>query len=165
MKNESIKIYLFDFKTKEYTCEKNALDDFGNIVTYANSTEIVPKIEDGFASCFDKETQTWTNIEDHRGKEGFVATESIKIKELGALPAGFSLEQAERVKTDDELREEIKSQRDMLLKESDFSQMIDAPLTAEQKKAWASYRKTLRELPQQELYLTNPKEVILPIKP
>ena len=165
MKNTAKKIYLFDFKTKEYTCGKNAFDDFGNSIKYANSTAIAPKIEEGFASVFNKETQTWTNIEDHRGKEGFVGTESIKIKELGTLPAGFTLEQAERVKTDDELREEIKSQRDILLKESDFSQMADAPLTAEQKIAWANYRKILRDLPQQELYLAKPKELILPTKP
>ncbi len=165
MKKENLKIYFYDFKTKEYIGSKDAFDSFGNEIKHANTTEIAPIIKEGFASVFSKETQIWTNIEDHRGKEGFVGTESIKIKELGELPANFTLEPVEPAKTDDELREDIKSQRDILLKESDFAVAIDAPFSDEEKKVWLDYRKALRDLPQQEIFLSNPEEFVFPEKP
>ena len=164
MKNTA-KIYLFDFTTKEYIGSKDAFDDFGRAVEHLNSTQIAPSMQEGFVSVFNITEQAWSNLEDNRGIEGYMNGEHIKIKELGALPADFTLELAEPVKTDDELREEIKAQRDTLLKESDFSQMNDAPLSDEEKEVWKNYRQALRDLPQQELFLTSPKEVQLPAKP
>ncbi len=41
-------------------------------------------------------------------------------------------------------------ERDMLLFASDWTQTLDAPLTAEKRKEWAIYRQHLRDLPQQK---------------
>jgi len=41
----------------------------------------------------------------------------------------------------------LRRRRDNLLSASDWTQMPDSPLTAEQKTAWATYRQQLRDLP------------------
>lgn len=41
----------------------------------------------------------------------------------------------------------VRNQRDQLLKQSDWTQIPDSALTAEQKAAWAEYRQQLRDLP------------------
>ena len=41
----------------------------------------------------------------------------------------------------------LRSQRNKLLGESDWTQLQDAPLTDAQKQAWAAYRQYLRDLP------------------
>ena len=55
--------------------------------------------------------------------------------------------------------EEIRTQRDALLKESDWTQVADAPVS---QTAWADYRQALRDVPQQEGF---PQEVVWPSKP
>lgn len=42
---------------------------------------------------------------------------------------------------------ELRNKRNLLLKDSDWTQLSDSPLTSEQKTAWATYRQTLRDLP------------------
>lgn len=41
----------------------------------------------------------------------------------------------------------LRSQRDMLLLQSDWTQLQDAPLTDAQRQSWATYRQSLRDLP------------------
>ena len=55
--------------------------------------------------------------------------------------------------------EEVRTQRDALLKESDWTQVADAPVS---QTAWADYRQALRDLPEQEGF---PQEVVWPTKP
>ena len=43
----------------------------------------------------------------------------------------------------------IRGYRTKLLKESDWTQLVDSPLNADTKLAWALYRETLRMIPQQ----------------
>lgn len=47
----------------------------------------------------------------------------------------------------------IRSRRSYLLVESDWTQTIDSPLSAEKKAEWAAYRQALRDLP--NLYLNT----------
>jgi hypothetical protein len=56
----------------------------------------------------------------------------------------------------------IRTNRNALLAQSDWTQLPDAPLTTEQKAAWAEYRQALRDLP--ETY-TTPDEVVYPTPP
>lgn len=46
----------------------------------------------------------------------------------------------------DELRAARRRQRDRLLAGSDWTQLPDSPMTAEERAAWASYRQALRDL-------------------
>jgi len=55
--------------------------------------------------------------------------------------------------------EEVRTQRDALLKESDWTQVADAPVD---QSAWADYRQALRDLPEQEGF---PQEVVWPNPP
>ena len=54
------------------------------------------------------------------------------------------------------LIQRIRTKRDRLLQESDWTQLNDAPVDRE---AWAQYRQALRDLPQQEGF---PGEVVWP---
>jgi len=49
---------------------------------------------------------------------------------------------------------ELRIKRDILLAESDWTQMPDSPLTDSQKSSWATYRQSLRDMT--ETYSTVP---------
>jgi hypothetical protein len=54
---------------------------------------------------------------------------------------------------------DIRSERDVLLASTDWTQVIDAPVD---QAAWATYRQTLRDLPQQVGF---PTAIVWPVKP
>ena len=56
----------------------------------------------------------------------------------------------------------IRAQRNQLLAQSDWTQLADAPLTQEQKNAWAVYRQVLRDVPSS---FATPEEVVWPTTP
>lgn len=64
--------------------------------------------------------------------------------------------------TQKQLEEENKAKRDLLLLQSDWTQTNDAPITAEKKAAYASYRQQLRDVTAQQGF---PYEIVWPIKP
>ena len=97
--------------------------------------------------------------------QGNIEVWEEKPKDYFTLEDGEHLLPKQAELTLEEEQERLKAQRDTLLKESDFSQMNDAPLSDEEKEVWKNYRQALRDLPQQELFLTSPKEVQLPAKP
>ena len=94
-----MQVYKYDEKTKEYIGTKQALIDpleselQGKTIYLlpANATFEKPNLQDDFASMFNG-TQ-WENIEDNRGKEYWLDTDTFgtpakTMKELGAFPAG-----------------------------------------------------------------------------
>jgi hypothetical protein len=56
----------------------------------------------------------------------------------------------------------IKAQRNQLLQQSDWTQIPNTPLTAEQQQAWADYRQQLRDITSQSGY---PFNVVWPTPP
>ncbi|EKF9218974.1 phage tail assembly chaperone [Vibrio cholerae] len=58
--------------------------------------------------------------------------------------------------------EQIRINRSVKLKETDWTQMPDAPLSDDQKVQFVNYRKLLRDLPQS---YESPEDVVWPIKP
>jgi hypothetical protein len=52
--------------------------------------------------------------------------------------------------SDADLLASIRTKRDPLLAETDWTQMPDSPLSAEDKAAWAAYRQTLRDITEAE---------------
>lgn len=58
---------------------------------------------------------------------------------------------------------QLRLRRDRLLRESDFTQIPDAPLSADARAAWAAYRQALRDLP--EIYADDPASAIWPTLP
>jgi len=57
---------------------------------------------------------------------------------------------------------DILSQRNDLLKETDWTQLPDVELTVEQVSLWREYRQKLRDIT--KIY-TNPEDVVFPEKP
>lgn len=57
---------------------------------------------------------------------------------------------------------DVRKDRNYLLSECDWTQVTDAPLTAEQKQAWADYRQALRNITASEGF---PFAVQWPAKP
>ena len=57
--------------------------------------------------------------------------------------------------------EKIRKERNLRLLETDWTQVSDAPLSSEQRTAWASYRQELRDLTTQE----NPFDIVFPQVP
>ena len=55
----------------------------------------------------------------------------------------------------------LRSERNFLLRESDWTQFNDSPLTAEKKAEWALYRQALRDLTQN----VNINNVVFPTQP
>lgn len=56
----------------------------------------------------------------------------------------------------------VRGLRDGLLSSSDWTRLDDAPLTTEQKAAWATYRQALRDIPSQAGF---PWDIQWPVKP
>jgi hypothetical protein len=71
----------------------------------------------------------------------------------------------EIVITPEQVLQGVRSIRNHLLGDSDWTQFADSPLSADVKAEWAVYRQALRDLPATSSDLTDPRDVILPIIP
>lgn len=59
----------------------------------------------------------------------------------------------------------VRIERDGLLKDCDWTQMPDSPLTSSKKTEWATYRQSLRDLPSTYSSAESASEVIFPTTP
>ena len=59
----------------------------------------------------------------------------------------------------------IRTQRNRLLAETDWTQGADSPLTTQQKSDWAVYRTSLRTLPEDQSSVTSYSDINWPTKP
>lgn len=57
--------------------------------------------------------------------------------------------------SDEELEAKSRTQRDLLLARSDWTQLPDAALSDEEKAAWTTYRQALRDITDQSLFPTT----------
>ena len=58
----------------------------------------------------------------------------------------------------------VRAERNLLLAESDWTQLLDAPHTEEERQQWVVYYQKLRDLPQDQAD-APPKEVFFPVDP
>ncbi|ELH9434880.1 phage tail assembly chaperone [Vibrio vulnificus] len=56
----------------------------------------------------------------------------------------------------------VRNKRDKLISETDWTQTVDSPMSAEKQAEFAAYRKILRDIPQT---YNNPDDVFWPSKP
>lgn len=63
---------------------------------------------------------------------------------------------------DEVFLQRLRDERNIKLSASDWTQLIDSPLTDEEKSAWTTYRQLLRDLPENT---DDPKNVIWPLDP
>ena len=59
----------------------------------------------------------------------------------------------------------VRNKRLHLLEESDWTVMPDSPLTTAKKNEWKTYRQALRDLPADNLDLTDAREAVVPTAP
>ncbi len=62
-------------------------------------------------------------------------------------------------------QEQIRKIRDIRLKNTDWTQAIDSPLSDVKKTEWATYRQSLRDLPSQYSDSDNFDDVVFPTQP
>jgi len=100
---------------------------------------------------------------------GFIATHYIKDGDWvtrSASPSLYHNWKNEAWALDsDKLMVEVRSQRDALLVQSDWTQVADAPLTSEVKTTWAEYRQALRDTPHLNTAAEDFDEVFWPTSP
>lgn len=60
---------------------------------------------------------------------------------------------------------DVRNSRDIILIQSDWSQLPDAPLTAAKKAEWAAYRAALRDVPLTNADVTSLDDVVWPTQP
>jgi hypothetical protein len=77
-------------------------------------------------------------------------------------PTKKALENAWPSVRDDLAWGRVRAERDRLLTACDWTQVADAPLTADEKQAWADYRQALRDVPQT---FDSPEDVVWPEAP
>lgn len=84
-------------------------------------------------------------------EEGFFRT----VYELTPNTEAWESWKASQPDPSETLAAEVRSTRDGLLRDSDWTQMLDSPLSEESKTAWQTYRQALRDVPQQEGFPEN----------
>ena len=105
---------------------------------------------------------------DKQLKDGEFITEGIADPEVQKVTNGVVV-----VKSDSELASKeasefmfnLKSFRNSLLSNTDWTQVPDSPLSTEEKSKWATYRQQLRDLPSFYSTETNMSNVVFPEEP
>ncbi|SOB60525.1 protein of unknown function [Pseudodesulfovibrio profundus] len=117
----------------------------------------------------------WTLEETNHGKQAWKTDTAmpVTIKQHGQIPAGLTLLAPPEYPVwnpatnewDIDLiakEQDIRAKRDSLLKDTDWTQLADCPLSSEDIVVWQDYRQALRDIPQQAGF---PASIIWPEPP
>ncbi len=80
-------------------------------------------------------------------------------------PNNYKVVNGEAIQRTDNVLEILRNKRNELLKESDWTQLNDCPLSDSKKQEWATYRQELRDLPSSQQATDNIADVIFPTIP
>lgn len=119
------------------------VEDYGLMPN--NSTRTAPEEQEGFIPRWNGEA--WEQVENHKGKEGYVNGEPHTVKNYGPLPEGWSDTPPEP--TPEEKSAWARAQRDSLIAATDYLMMPDYPISEADRAAVAAYRQALRDVPNQ----------------
>ena len=89
-------------------------------------------------------------------------TEGQGIIEGDYQPNEYKIVDGEATVRTDNVLEILRNKRNELLKESDWTQVNDCPLSDSKKQEWATYRQELRDLPSLYQSANNIADVIFP---
>jgi len=124
----------------KYKVIKNSVETNSWLSSFADENYYEP----GFGKL-----ERWVREEDEDVSNA-LETREVEDETLGTvteyrLPAEFTIEVED---LEDSMEwDALRMQRNNLLKESDWTQLSDSPLATEDKAAWAVYRQSLRDLP------------------
>lgn len=142
-------------KCYQYTADgyyAGEAEDYGLLPN--NATHTVPTLKKGFVPRWTG--KKWEQIEDHKGKSGYVNGQPHEVKEYGPLPEGWS--DIPLPPTTEELFDKLRSFRDARLsavrwmreRHADELELGNGTsLTPEQYTALLTYIQALRDLPSQ----------------
>jgi len=77
----------------------------------------------------------------------------------------YKIIDGEAIQRTDNILEILRNKRNELLRQSDWTQMSDSPLTDSKKTEWATYRQSLRDLPSNNSSATSIDDVTFPSVP
>ena len=80
-------------------------------------------------------------------------------------PNDYKVVNGEAIQRTDNVLEILRNKRNELLKESDWTQVNDCPLSYSKKQEWATYRQSLRDLPSNNSSATSIDDVTFPSVP
>ncbi len=128
------------------------VEDYGLLPN--NATRTVPTIVEGFVPRWTG--KNWEQVEDHKGKRGYVNDEPYERKECGPLPEGWS--DTPPPPTTEELFARLRNQRDahinsvLWMRERHADELElgkETSLIPEQYTALLTYIQAMRDLPAQ----------------
>lgn len=125
-------------------------------------TEAIKSLTDVPFRIDGKEPETESDF-DKRVSFSYESDENNVLIWSADKPEGVTFQSVKDAKAkviSDRKAAEARSQRDLLLAETDYTQMPDAPVTDVQ--AWADYRQALRDVPEQSGF---PDTIDWPVKP
>ena len=161
-------IYQYSPKTGEYIGEGRALidpEEPERLLKPADTTEIAPPEPGEYqAAVFDRHSEEWSLVEDWRGHKYWTDDgQQHSITTLGVTPPENALDEPPPP-TPEDLASKARSQRNALLKASDWTQLGDAQerLGSQLASEWAVYRQALADLPEQPGF---PDTINWPVKP
>lgn len=132
------------------TREVPAVDDDGNPVLDENGNPLMT-------------TEEYTEFETYIVTEEYTEQEMVTEQEPYGVMTVTKWIAGELPEPDvSDLELSVRAERDRLLLETDWTQVLDAPISAECREAFRMYRQALRDVPQQENF---PRDVIWPVKP
>ena len=80
-------------------------------------------------------------------------------------PNEYKIVDGEAVVRTDNVLEILRNKRNELLKQSDWTQMSDSPLSDSKKTEWATYRQSLRDLPTVNASASSYDDITFPSEP
>jgi hypothetical protein len=80
-------------------------------------------------------------------------------------PNEYKIVSGEAIQRTDNILEILRNKRNALLKESDWTQLNDCPLSDTEKTEWQTYRQALRDLPENYQDTDNIDDVVFPNLP
>ena len=173
-----MKIYNYNRDTGEYVGESDAtpnpISEGEYLIPACATTDAPPSVSADEVAVWDKESNLWTTTGDNRGETVYDTTYGIssKVDYIGSIkdihttrerPSEFHHWNGTDWEEDlDEKYEETKNTRNGLLADSDWTVLVDSPLSTSEKTKWKTYRQELRDIPST---FSKTDTVIWPTKP
>lgn len=123
-------------------------DELADLTWSGNGGYAFYPVVEGSQPVYDPKTQTLTYQD--------TADHESKVVDRTWFAVSYTQEQI------DAEWDSLRVNRNTKLRNSDYTQLVDSPLTTQEKTDWASYRQTLRDLPQNTI---NPFDVTWPTPP
>lgn len=119
------------------------VEDYGLLPN--NATYTAPKAKEGYIPRWTG--AKWEQVEDHKGKQGYVDGQPHTVAEYGPLPKGWS--DTPPPPSAKEKATQARAQRDSLIAATDYLLMPDYPVSEEKRKTVTAYRQALRDVTKQ----------------